>query len=204
MTLPGSSATLGTGDVIATHTIDGKEYQVVLIAGPSGHLSDTQETHYSWTPFDAAGAANQRLQDLFNASGSGKIIKVKKLFVQCSGAAITGVNHQFDVFRTSAVGTGGTALTIAKADTTNANLPAGITARKRATGGATEGPLLFSISVDPEETRPGAALMAMINWVPESDNIQDIILREGEGILVKQITANTAAFWGCLIVFTVH
>lgn len=203
MTLPGSSETIGSGGVIATHSVDGKEYQVVMLAGPSGHLNDTQETHYSWTTF-AAGAANQRLQDLFNASGSGVLIKVRKLFIQCDMSAITGVGHRFDVIRTSAVGTGGTAITFQKADTANANLPAGVTARARATGGATEGGTMFSIGVDPEETRPGAALMGMVNWLPEGECLQEIVLREGEGVLVKQITSNTAALWGCLIVFTVH
>lgn len=188
----------------AGEVIDGKFIPVVMLVGSTGHKADTQETYYAWVPFSAAGAANQRLIDLFNASGSGKIVKVKKLFMQCSGAVIVGVPHHFDAIRTSAVGTGGTAVTVQKTDTANANLPAGITARGRATGGATENGILFAISVDPEETRPGTALMGMVNWIPEADNLQALILREGEGILVKQITNNTAAFWGCLIVFTVH
>jgi hypothetical protein len=196
--------TPGTGATVATHNPgDGKEYQVVMLAGPAGHLYDTLPTYYFWKTF-AAGAANQRTIDIFNASGSGKVLRVKKLFIQCSMAAITGVGHQFDLIRTTAVGTGGTGLTAGKADTGNANLPAQVTARALATGGATEASVLFSISVDPEETRPGAAIMGMINWIPEGPNIQEVVLREGEGLLVKQITNNTAASWGCLLAFTVE
>lgn len=205
MALPNDSVAItpGSGAVIATHTVDGKEYQVVMTAGPSGHIHDSLPTYYFWTPF-AAGAANQRLMDLFNAAGSGKVVKVRKLFIQCNQAAITGVGHIFDIIRTTAVGTGGTALTGRACDSANPAIPAQITARRSATGGATESFVFFSAGADPEETRPGAALMPMINWIPESHTIQDIVLREGEGILVKQITNNTAGLWGCLLVVTIE
>lgn len=183
-------------------SIGGKFYPVVVLAGPNGHLHDTQPTYYFYTGL-AAGAANQRLIDLFNASGSGKLVKVKKLFMQCNQAAITGVGLQYDVIRTSAVGTGGTGLTGRAADTTNPAIPAQVTARARATGGATESHILFPLGVDPEETRPGAGLMGMINWMPEGMNLQELVLREGEGILVKQITSNTAGIMGCIIVATI-
>lgn len=191
-----------SGSEHAAIVISGKLYPVVVVAGPSGHLHDTQPTYYFYTGL-AAGAQNQRLIDLFNASGSGKIIKVKKLFMQCNQAAITGVGLQYDVKRTTAVGTGGTALTGEKADSTNAALPAQITARARATGGATEGSILFPLGVDPEETRPGAGIMGMVNWMPEGENLQEFVLREGEGILVKQITSSTAGIMGCVIVVTI-
>lgn len=204
MTLANDSilVTPGSGATVATHTVGGKEHQVVMLAGPTGHLHDTSPTYYYYTGL-AAGAASQRLIDLFNASGSGKIVKVKKLFMQCNQAAITGVGLQYDVKRTTAVGTGGTTITSEKADTQNSDVPAQITARARATGGATEGGILFPLGVDPEETRPGAGIMGMINWMPEGPNIQELVLREGEGILVKQITSNTAGIMGCVLVVTI-
>lgn len=105
MTLPNDSiaVTPGNGTVVATHVVDGKEYQVVMTAGPSGHIHDSLPTYYFWTPF-AAGAQNQRLMDLFNAASSGVVVKVRKLFIQCNQAAITGVGH------VTATG-GGTAVT---------------------------------------------------------------------------------------------
>ncbi len=205
MTLANDSilVTPGSGATVATHTVSSKEHQVVMVANASGHLHDTLPTYYYWRTF-AAGAQNQRTIDIFNASGSGVIVKVRKAFIQCNLAAITGVGHQFDMIRTSAVGTGGTTLTGRPSDSTNAAIPAQVTARSSATGGATESFVFFSASVDPEETRPGAALMGMINWVPEGPNVQEIVCREGEGILVKQITNNTAGIWGCLLVVTIE
>ena len=203
MTLAGDSilVTPGVGATVATHTVSGKEHQVVMIAGPDGHLNDTQPTYYYYTGL-AAGAQNQRLIDLFNAASSGVLVKVKKLFMQCNQAAITGVGLQYDVIRTSAVGTSGTTITGRPADTTNAAIPAQVTARRGATGGATESHILFPLGVDPEETRPSAGLMGMINWMPEAPNLQELVLREGEGILVKQITNNTAGIMGCILVVT--
>lgn len=195
--------TPGSGATIATHAVGGKEHQVVMIAHASGHLQDTLPTYYFWSTFDA-GAANERLIDLFNASGSGVVVKVRKLFIQHNQSAINGVGHVFNVIKTSAAGTSGTALTGRAADSANAAIPAQVTARHAATGGATESFVLFSATVDPEETRPGAALMGMINWIPEGPNLQEITLREGEGLLVKQITNNTAGVWGCLLVVTIE
>ena len=204
MTLAGDSilVTPGSGATVATHTVAGKEHQVVMIAGPTGHLHDTLPTYYYYTGL-AAGAASQRLIDIFNATGSGVVVTVKKLFMQCNQAAITGVGLQYDVIRTSAVGTAGTTITGRAADTTNPAIPATVTARRGATGGATEAHILFPLGVDPEETRPSAGLMGMINWMPEGPNIQEFVMREGEGLLVKQITSNTAGIMGCVLVVSV-
>lgn len=197
-----ASGTAVSGDAVAVHSVGGKNHQVVMIAGPSGHINDTQPTYYFYTGL-AAGAQNQRLIDLFNASGSGKVVKVKKLFMQCNQAAITGVGLQYDVIRTSAVGTSGSTITGRTPVTGNPAIPAQITARRGATGGATESHILFPLGVDPEETRPGAGIMGMINWMPEGANIQELELPVGEGILVKQITSNTAGIMGCVLVVTI-
>ena len=192
--------TPGAGATVATHNPgDGKEYQVVMVAHSTGHIQDTLPTYYFWSTYEA-GAQNEITMDLFNASGSGKIALVKKIYLQHNMAAITGVGHLFDVDKTSAVGTGGTVITGRSVDSANAAIPAQITCRHSATGGATKNFTLFGIAVDPEETRPGAALMGMINWIPEGMNIQEPVLREGEGLRVIQITNSTVGVWGCLFV----
>lgn len=203
MALPDSSATASGGDTIATQTVSGKEYQVVMLAGASGHILESLPTYYIWRPF-TAGAQNQITLDVFNASGSGKLVKLRKLFLHHNQSAITGVGHVFDLDTTTAVGTGGTAITLRTVDSTNAAVPAQITARYSATGGATKGFTLFSMGTDPEETRPGAAIAPMINWMPEGTHFQDLTLRVGEGFRVIQITANTAGVWGCLAVITIE
>lgn len=205
MTLANDSilVTPGTGATVATHSAGSKEHQVVMVAHSSGHIHGTIPTYTYWRPY-AAGAANQRTIDIFNAAGSGVVVKLRKLFLQHNMAAITGVGHTFDVIHTTAVGTGGTVITGRKVKTSDAAIPAEVTCRLSATGGATESFVRFGIAVDPEETRPGAAIMGMINWLPEGEDVGDIELAEGEGLLVKQITNNTAGVWGCLLVVTIH
>lgn len=200
-TLAGETAV--SGDAVATHAAGGKEHQVVMLAHSNGHIHGTIPTYTYWRPH-AAGAQNQRTIDLFNASGSGVVVKLRKLFLQHNMAAITGVGHTFDVIHTTSVGTGGTTLTGRKVKTSDANIPAQVTCRSSATGGATESFVRFGVSVDPEETRPGAAIMPAINWLPEGEDVGDIELAEGEGVLLKQITNSTVGVWGCLLVVTIH
>lgn len=196
--------TPGSGATVATHNPgDGKEYQVVMIAHESGHIWDTLPTYYFWSTYDA-GAANEITMELFNATGSGVVVRLKKIFLHHNQAAITGVGHQFDVDSTSAVGTGGTAITGRKADSANAAIPAQVTCRHAPSGGATKVATLFSIAQNPEETLPSAAIAPMINWVPEGPSIQEPVIRENEGIRVIQITSNTAGVWGCLFVVTIE
>ncbi|MCA1570826.1 MAG: hypothetical protein LC798_11015 [Chloroflexi bacterium] len=203
MAVPNSTASTSGGEALATHTVGGIEYQIVMTAGPSGHIHDSLPTYYIWRTY-TAGAQNQITLDVFNAAGSSAIVKLRKLFVHHNQSAITGVGHVFDLDTTTAVGTGGTAITLRTLDTTNPVVPAAVTARMNATGGATKGFTLFSLSSDPEETRPGASIAPMINWMPEAATFQDLALRAGEGFRVIQITANTAGVWGCLAVVTIE
>lgn len=198
-----ASDTAVSGDAVATHLAGGKEHQVFIPAHASGHIRGTIPTYTFWRPF-AAGAQNQRTLDLFNAAGSGVIVKCRKLFVHHNGATVTGVAHLFDVIHTTAVGTGGTAITGRKQDSTSADIPSQVTARLSATGGATESFVRFGFSVDTEETRPGTQYAPSINWLPEGDDIGDVVLREGEGILIKQITNSTVGVWGCFLVVTIE
>lgn len=200
MTLANGDAT--SGDPVATHSAGGKEHQVVMIANQDGHIWDSLST-YLYSSGMNVGAANKIHFEMFNAAGSGKIVKLRKLFVACNLAAITGVGHQFDLDSTTAVGTGGTTITGRSVDSTNAAIPAQVTARHAPTGGATKGFNWFPILVNPEETLPSSAIMPMINWLPEGPLLQDITLREGEGFRLIQITSNTAATWSVLAAVTI-
>lgn len=195
------TVTPGSGATIATHLVNGKEYQVVMIAHNSGHIQDTLPTYYI-NRVAAAGAANQRTIDIFNASGSGVIVHLKKLFIFHNQSAITGVPHAFTVHRTTAAGTGGTSLAVVRADTSNAQMSVGVSARSNATGGATTSDLLFYIATNPEETLAAAAVHAGLNWMPEGPNIQEVVLREGEGIVVTQTTSSVVGIWHALAVVT--
>lgn len=194
--------TPGSGATIATHTMGGKEHQVVMIAGPSGHLWDSLPTYYFWSGF-VAGATNRKHLEIFNATGSGVTVKIRKVFIQSNMATAVHIAQQWDFDKTSSVGTGGTTITGRPAATANAAIPANVTCRAGPTGGAVKAHTLWSIGINAEETLPGSAIMGMINWVPEAQNLQEIELAENEGFNVIQITNSTTTTWGVLFVASI-
>jgi hypothetical protein len=144
-----------------------------LLTDTSGSLSvvpKNRAIYRTFVPLQAAGASKVYF-DLFNATSSGKTLRLLSCVPIVSGAVgVTGV-VAVDLFltRTSAVGTGGTAavgdavnggsastsltaLTIALCDPTDAQLPTQVTARLAPTGGATAGQVLSMCSVFTEET----------------------------------------------------
>jgi hypothetical protein len=205
MSLAGDSipVTPGVGEDVAVHTAGGKQHQVVMLAHASGHIKGTIPTYHYWRTF-TAGAQNQLLVDIFNASGSGKIVKIRKLFVNHNQAVVVGVPLLYDVIKTTSVGTGGTVITGRAVDSANDAIPAQITCRFSASGGAATNFTMFGFAVDTEETRPGTSIAAMINWMPEGEDVQEMVLREGEGMKVVQITNSTVGVMSCLLVVTIE
>lgn len=208
--------TPGTGATVATHAPgDGKEYQVVMVADDSGHLQQTLPTYTWWTPSTAVGAS-KLFADLFNASGSGKIIEIRGIWcIPKSDTAVTAtLGVEIGLYRTSAVGTGGTAHTynggsasnahvITPWDTNNSALPAQITARALPTGGATISALYWAQHIWTEETNaPASAISAFTNLMPIGTMNQRITLREGQGILYKQGSVAGAGNLQFLTIFT--
>ena len=208
--------TPGAGATVATHNPgDGKEYQVVMVAGDKGHIHGTKPSWLLWIPPAAVGAS-KLFFDFFNAAGSGKAIEVNGLWaVPKTDVGVTGVvGVEVGVDRTSAVGTGGTtasnpgtALTtpnFTPKDTSNAALPAGVTARSVPTAGATIAAALFGTYVFTEETSISTHLTQFMNMLPASTTeIQPLTLNEGQGILVKQGTVVGVGSIGFLVDFTV-
>src|SRR3990167_6563188 len=152
MALPNDSilVTPGVGATVATHLVGGKEYQVVMQADNSGHIASSLETYFWMTPAAAVGAGKLYL-DLFNGVGSGKIIDIRGIWmVPKTDVGVTGaLGIRIDLYRSSAIGTNGTAFAyksatpdvaggnVTPSDTANAALPAQITGRHLPTGGAT-------------------------------------------------------------------
>lgn len=206
-TLPTGSG----GDVIATDDIGGVKFQrVKLIHGADGlNAGDVASTNplpitirsdaAAYTVFIPASAAgsNKVFFDLFNATGSGRMLKVKSVRAIKDGSV--GVNGALSVklflTRTTAIGTGGTAAVengtsltvpaISEHDTASAALPAQITARLAPAGGATADAVIAERHVFTEETN--ASTYDRIEFVtPEAVDIQPIKIRENEGIRVVQ------------------
>lgn len=201
--------TPGTGATVATHTAGGKEHQVVVIADKSGHLLDTLDTWHAWVE-PGAFAANKHHATIHNAAASGKIVTVRRIYaVNLQTVAVTGVVCRFDFKRTTATPTNGSTVTPVAADTSNTPLPAGITVRHSATTGLVEGGTLWAQTYGTDEataanTAAANLIQASTNWVPSGPNIQEIVLRENEGLTIKQITSTIVGTFGWLIVFTVE
>lgn len=207
----------GSGTTVATHAVGGKEYQVVMVADESGHIQQSLPTYTWWVPSSAAGA-NKLYADLFNAAGSGKTLEVRGVWaIPKSDTAVTAtLGVEIGLYRTSAVGTGGTAHTynggtastahvITPMDTNNGALPAGVTARAAPTGGATISALYWAQHIWTEETNPAAtAVAAFANLLPVGVMTQRIVLHEGQGLLIKQGSIAGAGNFQFLAQFTME
>ena len=152
-----------------------------------------------------AFAGNKHHIAILNQAGSGKVIHVRKLFhINLSLSAVTGVALRFDVKKATAV-TGGTAITPQAADSDNPAL-SGMTFATGAT--VTEGALLYPLTTQNDEltaanTAIANYLMQALNLQPEGVEIQELRLRPGEGLTVKQITTSTVGSFAWLAVITV-
>lgn len=150
-------------------------------------------------------AANKHHIAIFNGAGSGRIIKVRKIFpCDLALAAITGVAVRFDFKRTTAQ-SAGTAITVQKADTQNEAVPAQVLVATGAT--ITEGGLLWPYTCSNDEVGltqafPSSQLMQALNSIPDGPEIQELTLREGEGVTAKQITSTAVGSFAWLLVFT--
>lgn len=208
MSLANDSVTItpGTGATIATHLAGGKEHQVVMISGPRGYIWGGADTYIVDTNFSANVAAARTTHfDLFNATGSGVIVELVGLFILPSLVAVTGVGLSWELIKTSSVGTGGTAITSRPLDSTNAALPASITARSKPTGGATTSFIWTYISTSSEETIPYASGASVLNHLSFSDtpDVQNMTLNEGEGIKLDQTTNSAIGTTNIRLVFAV-
>lgn len=202
--------TAGAGTSIATDDIAGTHYQRVKVTfGPDGVAGDVADAnplpvtirsdtaaYRAFFPAQAVGA-NKVFLDLFNAAGTGKVIKVKSVrAIKDGSVAVTGVlSVKLYLTRTTAIGTGGTAATengtsltapaISEHDTASGALPAGVTARLTPAGGATGGAVICERHVFSEETN--ASTYDRVEFLlPEGLDIQPLILREGEGLRIVQ------------------
>lgn len=152
-------------------------------------------------------AQNKQVISILNDTGSGKVVSLKKLFIiNTQLSTVTGVALRSDVKRATAH-SGGTVVTPASADSANPAIPAQITVRTAATS-VTESTLLFPLTYTNDELGatqafPTAQLMAGLNWFPEGAEVQEVRLREGEGLTIKQITNSSVGQFAWLIVFTI-
>jgi hypothetical protein len=198
--------TPGTGATVATHLVGGKEHQVMMLANPAGSLIGDIPTYSAWSTA-IASTVNLVYMHVFNAAGSGRVVKMRKVFLQPSQAIVSApAPHTWRIAKTSAVGTtGNTAITIRAHDSANPAVPAQVTAARSYTAGGTQAFSYFEVPIATEETAAGNGLAGLINILPnDGDMVSDYILREGEGLAVQVVTAAAAYTWSVLAVFSIE
>jgi hypothetical protein len=199
--------TPGTGATVATQLVNSKEYQVVMVATDTGHIQGTAPTYiFAATALSNVAASRTTHLDVFNASGSGKIMKIIGVFNIPALAAVTGVGLTWEIIKTSAVGTGGAAITGRPYDSANAALPSQITCRSKPTGGATTNFAIQYINTSSEETSAYATSASMFNHLLTYMDIfaQPLVLREGEGMKMDQTTSSAVGTTTIQILFTLE
>lgn len=210
--------TPGAGATVATHLVGGKEHQVVMQADSDGHIAGSLATYFWATPAAAVGA-NKLYLDFFNATGSGKIIDIRGAWIipKTDVAVVGALGIRVDLYRTSAVGTGGTVFAyksatidvaggnVTPSDTANATLPVQITGRWLPAGGATISEWIFPAFSLGEETATSSAFLSQYqNIMPSLVFGQKWVLRENQGMLLKQGAVAATGSISFLIAFTVE
>lgn len=212
MSLPGSSETVGTGGVIATETVNAKEYQVMMQAGPDGHIWGSKAQYVASIPSQVhVAVANTVHWDLFNADAALVVRVLSIMQIPNVTTAVTGVVFDWLLERTTAVGTGGSVITPWQVDLNDAALDADITCRSKPTGGATQSTDLRNYSINSEETTAATIHLASLGGLelvhPALQPInfgKGIVLRQNQGLRCVQITSSAAGNTGWLITFSVE
>lgn len=210
--------TPGSGATVATHLVTAKEHQVVMVADDSGHIQGSLPTYFYCSPPIVVGA-NKALVDIFNATGSGKVMDIRGVWLvpKLDVAVVGVVAVRVDLFRTSAVGTGGIAASIdsatvdvgggnfTKFDENNAAIPAQITARVAPTGGGTQSRWLFLTNSAPEEGNSAMGyILQFQNLIPTFLYGQKLVVRENTGVLFRQGAVASVGSVSILVAFTLE
>ena len=170
----------------------------------------------TWTAM-AAGAApaqNKYMLGLFNGAGSGRIFRVYRVYIiGVQSAAITGVNLTFQLRLTTATTIGtGTTITPVAHDTNNTALPAQLLV-STATQTVTDSSIFRVWQWSSDEAAIDTASQDEVQllmpyclyWEAgayDSVNIQPIVLREGQGLTIKQTVNSTVGAADYVFEFT--
>lgn len=173
------------------------------------------QANYQTAPFtyivvaeDCAFANSKQHISIFNGVDSGKLVRIKKLFMvnASDGTLISGAMIRMNV-RLITTCTGGVDLEYRKHDALNDDVPSQILLKTNAT--VTEDALLFPLTICNDEALITGAdmstqLRAGINWQPDGAEIQDVVLREGQGYTVRQVTNAAVGAYHWIVVFSVE
>lgn len=176
---------------------------LLLLAAPATTAPQFTPSVPTYNVFVASiAAANKDHLTVFNAAGSGVLLRVHRVAVgTVNTAAVVGAMIYFNVDKVTTAGTTCTAVTIRPYDSGNAALPAQVTSTANCTTDPTSAWTWSSCSISTEETltQPGGQTQVCYESQRAPDaNPQPIILREGEGLGLKQTAlagAGTVGLW---------
>jgi hypothetical protein len=162
-----------------------------------------------------ASALNKSMIAVFNGSGSGRIVRVYRVWMlNTQPSAITGALNTMELRRTSA-GSGGTAITPTKHDSTNESFPAQVVVSTNQTVTATdllrrwiwstdEPAAAAAVTIDELETMPALNLIWDVGYGESA--VEPITLREGYGLSVQctgsSATGTADLFFECTLAST--
>lgn len=170
-------------------------------------MATTYTASYIGTTF----GNNKSIATLFNGSGSGKIVRIYRMIMLNNQtiAVYNGVLTTIEIRRITA-STGGAAAIVNKHDTNSGDLESQITYTTGSTDTVSDVLRRFIWSTD----EPAATTSTVDEWqclpifnsIWESGyaetNLDPIVLREGQGIAIKQPGSNTLGLCDIFIEFT--
>lgn len=156
-------------------------------------------------------ASNKSMLTVFNGSGSGRIVRVKRAWMlNNQTSSVTGVLTTMEVRRISA-SSGGTAVTPVKHDTSSENMPAQVVCAHGPTDTLTgdapysrfmwsnDEPATGSLTNDETECLP--SLSIILDTTGDAD-IEPIVLREGQGLCIRHTGSTGVGIADLIIEFT--
>lgn len=177
-------------------------------------FGDNRQYDNEWPVFYAvfdriAPAANKYMATLFNTSATEKVIITRVLRENWQATAVTGVALEGYLARIT-TRTAGTAVTIRSNDTLDV-LPAGIAADTNSTA-VTENHIIQRVWASSEEIVLGGSLAAELGFETsgmdgnsiwhKSPGYRGLVLRQNQGISIRNVTSSTVGTSSWVIEFT--
>lgn len=172
---------------------------------------DRQLAAFFFYSGDISVANNKSMASIVNASGSGKIVVVRKIkLINTQISSATGTILEFELKRITGH-TGGTDITVEKADTQDV-LPTQVTNKIGATVSGESTSVFMSWHLSSDDWGSGTldveALSTALNTALPvylaSPETKAIVLREVEGITIKCVTNSTVGTFEIMIEYTVE
>jgi hypothetical protein len=187
----------------------------IALTDETGILIGAKNQYYYRIPSQVhVAGANTVHWDLFNADATLLVRVTSIIQIPNVTTAVTGAVFDWELMRTTSVGTGGSAITAWLPDLSQTALDADITCRSKPTGGAGASTVLRSYSINSEETNAATQMWSTLsasnltNIVPAElcppISWHGILLRQNQGLRCVQVTNSNAGNTGWLIGFTVE